>query len=88
MKLKEGVFLHKSGDEYMAVTQGKAAQSFNGLIRSNKTANDIMILLKSDTTEEEIISAMIEKYDAPKDIIEKDVKNIIIKLRETGIIDE
>lgn len=88
MKLKEGVFLHKSDDEYMAVTQGEAARSFNGLIRNNKTANDIMTLLQNETTEEAVISAMLEKYDAPREIIEKDVRSIIGKLKETGLLDE
>lgn len=88
MKLKEGVFLHKSDDEYMAVTQGEAARSFNGLIRNNKTANDIMTLLQSETTEEAVISAMLEKYDAPREVIEKDVRSIIGKLKETGLLDE
>ena len=88
MKLKEGVFLHKSGEEYMAVTQGEAAESFNGLIRNNKTANDIMVLLQKDTTEEAVISAMLEKYDAPREIIERDVKSIIAKLKDAGILDE
>lgn len=88
MKLKDGVFLHQVGDEYMGVTQGIAAKSFNGLIRNNKTADSIMELLKEDTTEEKVITTMLEKYDAPRELIAQDVLKIVEKLRSVGLLDE
>ncbi len=88
MKLNDGVFLHQVGNEYMGVTQGDAAQSFNGLIRNNKTANSIMELLMVDTTEEKVVAAMLEKYDAPREIIANDVRKIVEKLRLAGLLDE
>ena len=88
MKLKDGVLLHKTGDEYMGITQGDAAQSFNCLILNNETANFIMELLLNDTSEEKIVSDMLERYDVSKEIVQKDVHNIIEKLREENLIDE
>lgn len=88
MKLKDGVFLHQVGNEYMGVTQGDAAQSFNGLIRNNKTANSIMELLMVNSTEEKVVAAMLEKYDAPREIITNDVRKIVEKLRTAGLLDE
>ena len=43
--------------------------SFAGLVRSNKTAAFIVECLKTDTTKEQIVEAMYEKYDAPKDVL-------------------
>ena len=40
-----------------------------------------MECLKTDTTKEQIVEAMYEKYDAPKDVLQKDVEPIVEKLR-------
>ena len=88
MKLKDGVLLHKTGDEYMGITQGDAAESFNGLIRNNETANYIMELLQDDTTEEQIVSNMLERYDVSEEILQKDVHSIFEKLSKENLIHE
>ncbi len=87
MKLKEGFILQQVGNEYMAVATGEAAKGFNGLIRNNKTANDIFSLLMTETTEEEVVDAMLEKYDAPRHVIAEDVHETILRLRKAGFID-
>lgn len=88
MKLKEGFVLHETGGEFMMVATGEAAQSFNGLVRNNQTSNFILTQLLEDTTEEAIVNRMLEVYDAPKDVLEKDVHDVIMKLKEAGFIDE
>ena len=40
------------------------SSSFEGLIRNNKTAAYIVECLKEETTQEKIVEAMFEKYDA------------------------
>ena len=37
----------------------------------------IIDLLKEETTEEEVVKAMRERFDAPEGAIEKDVKRVI-----------
>ena len=64
------------------------SSSFAGLIRSNKTAAFIVECLKEDTTQEKIVEAMFEKYDAPKEVLAKDVSEVIEKLRKVGALDE
>lgn len=86
MKLKDGFITHEGIDEHITVTSGNTA--FNGMIRSNKTAGFIVECLKSNITREEIIARMLEKYDAPKEQIEKDVDKILTQLVKTGAIDE
>ena len=44
--------------------------------------------LEQETTLSEITEKMAARYDAPKDVIERDVKNIIDQLRKIGAIDE
>ncbi len=88
MRVKEGFILHNIGDEYMAVATGEAAQSFNGIVRNNETAAYIFELLQQETTEEAVVEAMCERYDAERCVIEKDVKATIQKMREAGFLHE
>jgi hypothetical protein len=84
MKLKKEFITHNDGNEQIMVGAGT---EFNGLVRSNKTAAFIIDCLKNDTTEEKIVSAMLEKYDATEDVISADVKRIIATLTKIGAIE-
>ncbi len=86
MKLKKGFITQETDGEQIMIAVGSA--KFAGLVRSNKTAAFIVDSLKADTTKEAIVDAMAEKYDAPKDVIEKDVEGILAKLRSIGALDE
>lgn len=86
MKLKDGFITHETDDEQIMVSTGNT--KFSGLVRSNRTAAFIVDCLKSETSESEIIKKMTEKYDAPEEIISKDVKKILDTLRSIGAIDE
>lgn len=88
MRLKEGFVLHNIGEEYMAVATGEAAENFNGIVRSNETGAYVFELLQEEITEEAIVDAMCEKYDADRDVIAKDVANIVQKMREAGFLHE
>jgi len=84
MKLREGFITHESGADHIMVTAGNV--DFNGMIRSNKTAGFIIECLKSEVTKEHIIEKLLEKYDAPREQIEKDVERVLEQLRAVGAI--
>ena len=85
MKLKDTYITHESDGEQILLD---TSSSFAGLIRSNKTAAFIVECLKEETTQEKIVEAMFEKYDAPKDVLAKDVSDVIEKLRKVGALEE
>ena len=85
MKLKDTYITHESDGEQILLD---TSSSFAGLIRNNKTAAFIVECLKEDTTEEKIVEAMFEKYDTPKDVLARDVADVIEKLRKVGAVDE
>ncbi|MBQ9080126.1 MAG: PqqD family protein [Clostridia bacterium] len=85
MKLKSGFITREMADEQIMVS---STGDFSGLIRSNKTAAFIVNCLRTDTTEEEIIKKMLEKYDASEDVIKEDVEKILDTLRGVGALDE
>ena len=86
MKLRDGFITHESAGEHITVTAGNTA--FSGMIRSNQTAGFIVECLKSEVTKEEIITKMLEKYDAPRELIENDVVKILEQLKTIGAIDD
>ena len=85
MKLKYAYITHDSDGEQILLD---TSSSFAGLIRNNRTAAFIVECLKEDTTQEKIVEAMFEKYDAPKEVLAKDVLDVIDKLRKVGALDE
>ena len=86
MKLKDGFITYDTGTEQVMVSAGSV--KFSGLVRSNRTAAFIIDCLKTETTPERIVSAMLEKYDAPQDVVVRDVDKVLEKLRSVGALDE
>ncbi len=86
MKLNEDFIIHNTGDETLLVPTSKA--SFHGLVQANESVDTILHCLTKDTTEDEIVSEMLKKYDADEQIIREDVRDVIDKLRKIGAINE
>lgn len=85
MKLKKEFMTHMDGENQMMVD---VSAKFSGLVRSNKTAAEIIDFLKSDTTEEKIVFEMQKKYDVSESVLKQDVHKIIETLRSIGAVDE
>lgn len=85
MKLKESFVTHKNKDDYMMID---ASGKFAGLIHSNVTTAFIVDCLRTETTKEEIIQKMLDKYDADETDVAKDVDKIINALKSIGAVDE
>lgn len=86
MKLKKEMLMHSMDDSQVMVSVDKNV--FSGIVTGNNTASFILESLKEETTPDAIKQAMFEKYDAPKEVISRDVDDIIEKLRSIGVIDE
>ncbi len=87
MKLKKEIVLGNIDGNDFAVATGKLSKKVHGLMNNNKTAAYIFELLKKEQTEDSIVDAMCEKYDAPREVIAEDVHELIKKLDELGILD-
>lgn len=86
MKLKSDFITQDIGGTQFLVSMG--VESFAGIVRSNRTAAFIVNCLKKETTEEEILDAMCREYDAPREVMAADLKEILGKLRGINAIDE
>ena len=61
---------------------------FAGLVRSNATAAYIIDQLKSETSRDEILNKMAERYDAPRDVMGRDLDGILNRLKGIGALEE
>ena len=85
MKLKEEFIVHNTENESLLVPTGAA--TFSGLVKGNPTLGVVLELLKTDTTEEQIVEEMRARFEAPEGVIESDVSKALSELRKIGAID-
>ena len=86
MKLRSDFVTYKTESEHLLVPTGES--SVAALVKGNKTLGAILELLKEDTTEEGIVEAMKARFDAPEEVIARDVKKALSELRKVGAIEE
>lgn len=86
MKLNSNFITQDFDNEQIMVSTDTSG--FSGLVRSNDTAAFIVNCLKKDTTKEEIVEAVYDKYDANRETIAKSVDEILGKLRSIGALDD
>lgn len=88
MKLKEGIVTNSIDGESFAIATGKATKDFNGLVKNNPTAAFIFELLKSEQSEDSIVSAILERYDADETTVRADVKEFVALLKSKKLIED
>ena len=88
MRLNRDIMLGNIDGRDFAIATGELAKSFNGIINNNPSANFIFNLLKTEQTEDSIVEAMLEKYDAPEAVIRADVRELLDMIRKAGILEE
>ena len=86
MRLKEDYITQEIDGVQFLVPMG--AESFSGVVRSNRTAALIVDLLKQETDREEIVDALCAKFDAPRELIAADVDEILGVLKRVSALEE
>ena len=86
MKLKDGFITHEMDGKQLLVGTGRTG--FAGMVKSNQTAAFLVDLLKTETSREQLLSAMLEKYDVAEDVASRDLDNVLETLRSIGALDE
>ena len=86
MRLKKDFITHDTGTESLLVPTGGAAWS--GLVKGNRTLGFILSLLKEKTTEAAVVAAMKARFDAPEEVIARDVQKALGELRKIGALEE
>lgn len=88
MKIKEGYILKKVAGENIVIATGEARLSFNGIITFNEVGAEVFERLDGTRTLEQIADEIASIYNAPREIIESDIKKLIEKMKNHGLIEE
>ena len=88
MKLHNGFITYSTGSEQIMVAAGTASDVFRGMVRSNETAAFIIDCLKTEISREALLEKLCARYDAPADIIDRDLERVLDSLRKIGALDE
>lgn len=88
MKLHNGFITYTTGAEQIMVAAGTASDVFRGMVRSNETAAYIIDCLKTEITREQLADKLCQRYDAPREIICRDLDKVLESLRKIGALDE
>ena len=86
MKLKKEFIAHSGAGESLLVPAGGA--DFVGIVRGNQTFGAILELLKEQTDECAVVSAMCEHFSGNREQIAGDVHRAIEALRGIGALEE
>lgn len=86
MKLNPDFLTHTMDGAALVVPTAEAP--FHGLVQGNKTVGVILECLEHDTTEQEIVDTLCERYEGDRAEMAQDVADVIAKLRGIGAIDD
>ena len=86
MKIKDGFVLRNVADATIVVPTGAASIDFNGMITLNETGAFLWHLLESETTEEEILEAMLKEYDVDASTAKAGIARFVAKLDKEGLL--
>ena len=86
MKIKDGFMLRKVGGQFVVVALGEASRDFNGIIRLNETGKFLWEQLSEDKTEEQLLAALTDEYEADEAQAKADISDFVERLRKAALL--
>ena len=86
MRLKYNFVVQQVDEDFVAVVVGEDASEFGGLIRMNKTGAFLFEQLRSDKSRKELLTSMVEKYDAPEAVLAGNLDGFLERLEKEGVL--
>lgn len=87
MKIKKGYRLRESGGSYVVVAMDRGAAGFGGMLTLNGTGAFLWKELQKECTEQELIEAMLNKYEVSQDVAKDGVQKFLTSLRTHGFLE-
>lgn len=88
MKIKTGFVLRDVAGSAVVIAVGEESKTFHGMINLNNTGKDIWQGIQNGKSVEEIAHQLTENYEVGYEKAEQDVKELIAKMREAGILED
>lgn len=87
MRIKEGLFLHKIGDECIVMQDGSSNVDFSNILNLNPTAAYLWTTIGNQEFDTASITQMMtEHYEVTEEQARLDAEGFIKKLKEAGVI--
>ncbi len=87
MRIKEGLFLHKIGDECIIMQDGTSNVDFSNILNLNPTAAYLWTEIGNQEFDAGSITQMLtEHYDVTEEQASLDAAGFINKLKEAGVV--
>lgn len=87
MKIKEGYILREVAGSHVILPLGEATIDFNGMASLNDSGLFLFEHMQEETTEEELVKALLDHYDTDEETAKRDVTNFVNKIKGAGIVE-
>lgn len=88
MKLKEKLVLRQVAGTWVVLPMGKDVINFDGMLNLNDTGVLLWKKLECGAEKQELIEALMEKYDVSEEQASADIEEFIEKLFKAGCLEE
>jgi len=88
MKLKYKLEVLDMAGSPIAVPVDCSENEFRGIVQINGTTESILRELENDVTEDEIVAALKNEYDATEEQIRHSVRKVVHVLQKNGLLIE
>lgn len=89
MKIKTGFKLRTIVGEHIITGEGVERVNFNKIITLNETAVYLWEnLVGKEFTEDDVVKLLTDEYEVTEEVARKDVKNLLSKWEEAGLLDK
>lgn len=87
MRIKEGLFLHRIGDECIVMQDGSSNVDFSNILNLNPTAAYLWATIGNQEFDTASITQMMtDHYEVTEEQARLDAEGFIKKLKEAGVI--
>ena len=89
MKLKYRFVQREVAGQWVAVAVGPDHSHFNGMVKLNATGAFVMeLLMEGDRTEQELLHAMLDRYDVTEQRAKESLDRVLDALRQADLLEE
>ncbi len=86
MKIVPGFIIREVAGEVIAIPTGEATRRLSGMVALNSTGRFLFELLQHETTEADLVNALLNQYEVDRNSAEADVSDFISLLNEHGFL--
>ena len=87
MKIKKNLVLRQVAGTWVVLPTDANVLDFDGMLTLNETGVVLWKLLEQGSTHEEMISALLDEYDASREQILADVQEFVEMLKGAGCLE-